>query len=85
MIWQETTGELARSRQQSMLDDAESQRAALIATRSPRYREWLALQLVNLALCLAPTMRDSLPVSSQNATPASLTPVATGKSLSRLS
>ncbi len=68
MIWQETTAARALAHQQSLLADAEARRFTLRATdTTPLYREWLARQLVVLALRLAPSLRATLSVSDRSA------------------
>jgi hypothetical protein len=84
MIWQETTAELALVHQQALLDEAESQRLAVHLPNTPRYREWLARQLLSLALYLAPSLCSSLAASGQSTIPATLKPSANGGAQARL-
>jgi hypothetical protein len=52
---------LVRDRQHVLLDEANARRLACdVTTVTPRYREWLARQLVVLALHLAPSLRHSV-------------------------
>ena len=87
MIWQETNADLARDRQLRLLDEAASHRLLLAAATAttPRYREWLARQLVLLALRLAPSLRCALPGLIERAErPPRLKPFANGSSLALL-
>lgn len=61
MQWQETHADLALDRQRELLADAAARRLAHQASAGAAlYREWLARQLVFLALRLAPSVRVSL-------------------------
>ena len=87
MIWQEPNADLARDRQLRLLNEAAAHRIVLAATTpaTPRYREWLARQLVRLALRLAPSLRCSLPrLAERAATPPRLKPFANGSSVALL-
>lgn len=87
MIWQEPNADLARDRQFRMLEAADGHRLACSAPAfaTPRYREWLARQLVIIALRLAPSLRASLPGLADRAkTPSRLKPLANGSSLALL-
>lgn len=67
MLWQETYAALALDRQCELLQNAESRRLVQrMIVGTPRYREWLAGQLVILALHLAPSLRG-LPVDGATA------------------
>jgi hypothetical protein len=57
MNWQHTYAARVRDHQQALLDEAATRRLARGATTvTPRYREWLARQLVLLASRLAPSL-----------------------------
>jgi hypothetical protein len=61
MHWAHTYAARVRDRQQALLDEAGAGRLARdLPGNTPRYREWLARQLVVLALRLAPSLRRSL-------------------------
>jgi len=60
MQWQETHADLALDRQRALLADAAARYLTRQAVGAAPYREWLARQLVLLALRLAPSVRASL-------------------------
>lgn len=73
MLWQGTYAALALDRQRELLQNAEARRLVRgTIVDTPRYREWLARQLVILALRLAPSV-GGLPVNG--ATAATVNPV----------